>query len=133
SAWLSVGIFTHGWKFPRGPSRVFPNPSDRWAPLGGTRLALTLSVATSGLVATQQEEIPMAGSTGLTPFRDPFALMRQMTSEFDRFFESSPWGSFRWPWLRTRSTDEPRTWMPQIDVVERDNRLITRIDLPGMK
>jgi HSP20 family protein len=75
----------------------------------------------------------MAGSTGLTPFRDPFALMRQMTSEFDRFFESSPWGSFRWPWLRTRSTDEPRTWMPQIDVVERDNRLITRIDLPGMK
>jgi HSP20 family protein len=63
--------------------------------------------------------------------RDPFALLRQMTSEFDRAFEG--WPSFRWPLVGQFSASESAAWSPKIDVFERDNRLVTRVDLPGMK
>jgi HSP20 family protein len=72
--------------------------------------------------------------TGLTPSRlvhDPFTLMREMTSELDRMFHESSWPSWRWL-LRTRRGAE-QAWYPQIDVFEKDNRLVTKIDLPGMK
>ncbi|MGH9258019.1 MAG: Hsp20/alpha crystallin family protein [Vicinamibacterales bacterium] len=64
--------------------------------------------------------------------RDPFGLLRQMTSEFDRAFDEPFWSSFRWPF---RGFTAPRevAWSPGIDVFEKDNRLITKIDLPGMK
>jgi HSP20 family protein len=31
------------------------------------------------------------------------------------------------------ATPEAGVWAPKIDVFERDNRLVTRVDLPGMK
>jgi HSP20 family protein len=65
-------------------------------------------------------------------FRDPFALMREMTSEFDRMFGESPRPFFRWPSLRRQAVSEIG-WYPEIDVFEKDNRLVTKIDLPGMK
>jgi HSP20 family protein len=74
--------------------------------------------------------------TGLTRAaagRDPFAVLRQMTSDFDRTFEESAWPSFRWPSFRTRRALEAASWCPEIDVFEKDNRLVTKIDLPGMK
>lgn len=73
--------------------------------------------------------------TGLVPSRlipDPFALMREMTSEFDRMFGESPRPFFRWPSLRRQAVSEIG-WYPEIDVFEKDNRLVTKIDLPGMK
>lgn len=66
-------------------------------------------------------------------FRDPFGLVRQMTSEFDRMFDESAWPSFRWPSFRARPETEAATWSPEVDVFERDNRLVTKVDLPGMK
>jgi HSP20 family protein len=64
--------------------------------------------------------------------RDPFTLLRQMTSELDRAFEE--WPSFRWPSLGLfAAPEQPVAWSPKIDVFERDNRLVTRVDLPGMK
>ena len=63
--------------------------------------------------------------------RDPFSLLRQMTSELDRAFEN--WPSFRWPSFGQLATPESVVWSPKIDVFERDNRLVTRVDLPGMK
>ena len=70
--------------------------------------------------------------TSLAPAfsRDPFALLRQMTSEFDRAFDNSFWPSFRGP---TIAAPEHVGWHPEIDVFERDNRLVTKVDLPGMK
>jgi HSP20 family protein len=62
--------------------------------------------------------------------RDPFAVLRQMTSELDRAF--GEWPSFRWPALAL-TTQESLAWSPRIDVVERGGRLVTRVDLPGMK
>jgi len=69
--------------------------------------------------------------TALTPRvfpRDPFALLRRMTSDFDRMFDEG-----LWPSMRGRSTPEPPNWLPGVDVFEKDNRLVTRVDLPGMK
>jgi HSP20 family protein len=72
--------------------------------------------------------------TGLAPsHRDPLALMRQMTSELERVFDESSWRSFRWPSLRWGAGVEETTWAPRIDVFEKNQRLVTRIDLPGMK
>jgi len=72
--------------------------------------------------------------TGLAPSRrDPFALMRQMTSELERVFDESSWPSFHWPSLRWGAGAEATTWAPRIDVFEKNQRLVTRIDLPGLK
>lgn len=59
---------------------------------------------------------------------DPFALLGRVTSEFDRLFEESGW-----PVFRTRRLTESAAWFPNLDVFEKDNRLIARVDLPGMK
>jgi HSP20 family protein len=72
-------------------------------------------------------------STALAPVRDPFTLLRQMTSELDRVFEEPEWPAFRWPSLRTPPAVETASWLPAIDVFEREGRLVTKIDLPGMK
>ena len=65
--------------------------------------------------------------------RDPFAVLRQMTSELDRVFEA-PFGSaFRWPSFPGIAFQEPANWAPDIEIFERDNRLVTKIDLPGLK
>jgi HSP20 family protein len=65
--------------------------------------------------------------------QDPFGLLRQMTSDFDRMFEGFGAPAFRWPLLRARPQAEAANWLPEIDVFEKDNRLVTRVDLPGMK
>ena len=65
--------------------------------------------------------------------RDPFGLLRQMTSEFDRVFDEPFWPSFRWPFRGLMAPPRTAAWSPGIDVFEKDNRLVTKIDLPGMK
>jgi len=55
-----------------------------------------------------------------------------MTSEFDRLFEESVFSGFRMP-ARMREFAENVEWTPRIEVFEKDNRLVTRVDLPGMK
>ena len=57
-----------------------------------------------------------------------FAFLGQMTSDFDRMFEGSGW-----PALRTRQLTGPVAWSPNLDLFEKDHRLIARMDLPGMK
>jgi HSP20 family protein len=60
--------------------------------------------------------------------RDPFAVLRQITSEFDQMF-GDPLG--RWPALRPRY--EAGAYAPEIDVFEKEGRLFTKVDLPGIK
>jgi HSP20 family protein len=71
--------------------------------------------------------------TMLTPSRrDPFGVLRQMTSELDRMFDEPLWSPFGWP-SRVFAAPPTTGWSPGIDVFEKDNRLVTKIDLPGMK
>jgi HSP20 family protein len=64
--------------------------------------------------------------------RDPFGLLRQMASEFDRGFDEPFWSSFRFP-SPAVAASRTISWSPEIDVFEKNNRLVTKIDLPGMK
>ena len=64
---------------------------------------------------------------------DPFALMRAMTSELERLFEGFGGPGFQLPLLRTRPLVAQANWIPEIEVFEKDNRLVTKVDLPGMK
>lgn len=66
--------------------------------------------------------------TGSGILVDPFTLLGLMTSDFDRMFEESGWPAFR-----TRQLTGSAGWSPNLDVFEKDHRLIARIDLPGMK
>jgi HSP20 family protein len=64
--------------------------------------------------------------------RDPFALLREMTSDWDRMFADAGWPTFRWPLVRSKPFEDA-IFTPAVDVFEKDNRLITRVDLPGLK
>lgn len=54
-------------------------------------------------------------------------------NEFDRFFDRPFFERrFNSPFFRTLAPAEPFQWVPDVDLVERNNTLVTRIDLPGM-
>lgn len=63
--------------------------------------------------------------------RNPFSLLRQMTSELDRVFDD--WPSLPRPFFGLAATSADTAWSPTVDVFEKDNRLVTRVDLPGVK
>ena len=63
--------------------------------------------------------------------RDPLTVLHHMTTEFERMFGKPGW-PFRWPLFALRPF-EGAAWAPEIDVFEKDNRLVTRLDLPGVK
>ena len=67
----------------------------------------------------------------------PFTFMRRFSEEMDRLFEDFGLGH---GWLAPgfeRGLDQLEslrtgTWAPQVEVMERSNKLIVRADLPGM-
>ena len=63
---------------------------------------------------------------------DPFTLLRQMTAELDRVFDEPLWAR-RWPLLRAIELPEGPMWAPKVDVFEKENRLVAKVDLPGVK
>jgi HSP20 family protein len=61
-----------------------------------------------------------------TEAANPFAFMRRVTEELDRAFGLRP----DVPGL---PAFYPRTWAPEIEVFERDDKFVVRVDLPGLK
>jgi HSP20 family protein len=70
----------------------------------------------------------MFDKKSLVKREEPFNLLRQMTNELDRVFDE-PWSFFRLPVADITNAG----WAPKVDVVTKDNKLITRVDLPGVK
>jgi HSP20 family protein len=62
-----------------------------------------------------------------TLWASPFAVMRRMQDEMDRWLGSSG-GSRNW----IPSSDEQLDWAPAVDVFQRGSDLVVRADLPGM-
>lgn len=66
----------------------------------------------------------------------PFSLMRSMVEDMDRMFGGT--GFTRWnPALFERNLwpaarDIEQVWIPQIETLRRDDKIIIRADLPGM-
>src|SRR5262245_2607996 len=63
---------------------------------------------------------------------DPFTTLRKMTEELERTFEDPFWPR-RWPVFHGFTPPETLAWSPKVDVFEKDDRLFTRVDLPGVK
>ena len=59
---------------------------------------------------------------------EPAAWLRRAFREFDRFFDERGLPFFG---LRPREYSE-FPWTPELEVFERDNQLIARLDLPGL-
>ncbi|OFW37348.1 MAG: hypothetical protein A3J29_18605 [Acidobacteria bacterium RIFCSPLOWO2_12_FULL_67_14b] len=77
--------------------------------------------------AEKETRLAPRGSAG-----EPFGILRQMRSDLDRMFDDWFWPSLRWPSLQMTAVDAP-AWSPTIEVFEKDNRLVTKVDLPGLK
>ncbi len=83
----------------------------------------------SGTDIGRREQAPSTGS--------PFAFMRRFSEEMDRLFEDFGFGH---GWVAPgfeRSLNQLEVlagtaWAPQVEVLERDNELMIRADLPGM-
>ena len=61
------------------------------------------------------------------PFgENPFAFLRRMTPNFDRWFDELPW-------RQEPPAYDTATWLPDVDVFEREGTFVVRADLPGMK
>jgi HSP20 family protein len=58
---------------------------------------------------------------------DPFALLSRFAPDFDRIFEGAGWPQFRGGAMTEVA------WAPNLDVFEKDNQLIAKLDLPGLK
>ena len=59
---------------------------------------------------------------------EPATWMRQVFRDFDRFFNERGLPFFRPRW---REYDE-FAWTPELEVFERENALVVRLDLPGL-
>jgi HSP20 family protein len=75
----------------------------------------------------KKELVPLSGTS------DPFALLRRMTADLERAFDDPFSPSFRWPAVRDLTLPEAVAWSPKVDVFEKEGRLFTRVDLPGVK
>ena len=60
------------------------------------------------------------------PTPDPLAFMRRITEELDSAF--GPREDFAW-----MPEFYPRIWAPQVEVFERNQKFVVRVDLPGLK
>jgi len=61
----------------------------------------------------------------------PFGFMRRMMDEMDRMFDDLGFGGATSP--AARGGVGGGTWMPRVDVRQRDGALVIRADLPGVR
>lgn len=62
------------------------------------------------------------------PWRAPLNMLDELRAELDQLWQK-PWMPLR---FRRMETENP-VFMPRMDVYEKDNELIVKADLPGMK
>jgi HSP20 family protein len=62
------------------------------------------------------------------PWRTPFNMFDDLKTEFEQLWQK-PWLPFR---FRRFETEAP-VFMPRVDIYEKDNELVVKADLPGMK
>jgi HSP20 family protein len=83
-------------------------------------------------MASTRREGQVARRTPSSWGGSPWSALKQWSEEVDRMFGDFGFGR-RWmgsPLSRTGGTD---LWAPQIDVFQRNNELVIKADLPGLK
>jgi HSP20 family protein len=83
-------------------------------------------MAKTEIVRTPKSTAPAAGGRS-----SPFALMRSLTEDMDRYFHNM--GVNRWPFGLMHATDRHgSTWLPPIEIEERRGKIFVRAELPGL-
>ena len=72
--------------------------------------------------------VPMKNEALRPVYRGPFAMFDELRTEFEHLIQK-PF----WPTFTNRFREEKTTWTPRIDVFEKDQDLVVKCDLPGMK
>jgi len=89
----------------------------------------------SGKISRREQYAPTLFGRGFLG-ATPFALMRRMLEDMDRIFGEYVPGRFAPPSerreLQPRGMPVEAIWEPQVDVVQREGKLIIRADLPGL-
>jgi HSP20 family protein len=82
----------------------------------------------------EQTTMPMKREDTAPRRWDPFEMLETVQEEMDRFWRRpGPFWTGAFPSLFRRAAGQGITWAPRIDVYEKDNSLIVRADLPGLK
>lgn len=80
---------------------------------------------------SKREEASLAGRAGRTEVtRSPFSLFERMFGDMDRIVEDFGLGRALGSFERSGRLGD---WNPQVEVLEREGKLIVRADLPGVK
>ena len=104
----------------------------------GQRTEQRRDVAVQESGGREGRALTRAGSRQLTSAaQNPFAMMRQLSREMDRFMDSffeRGFGSIaRDSSIRDDEWQAGTLWAPQIDVQHRNDAIVVRADLPGVR
>lgn len=79
---------------------------------------------------TEQTTLPAKKANGTVTKWDPFEMFDAFQEEMDRFWRR-PWAAL--PTMFSRPAGQPTVWAPRLDVFEKDNTLVVKAELPGVK
>jgi HSP20 family molecular chaperone IbpA/ribosome-associated toxin RatA of RatAB toxin-antitoxin module len=68
----------------------------------------------------------------LHAWEEPFVMMRKMTEDMDQIFERFV-GRPMYGAKPTQAVAGPVAWSPPLEIAQRDNQLVVRADLPGVR
>jgi HSP20 family protein len=82
----------------------------------------------------QQTRMPMKRED-MAPRRwDPFEMFETLQEEMDRFWRRpGPFWAGAFPSFFRRAAGPGVTWAPRMDVYEKDNTIVVKAELPGLK
>ena len=83
-------------------------------------------------MTTSRQERGLTRPPGFGSGGGPFTVLQRFADEVDRMFEEFGMGRGLSPWWRG-SQRGGSLWAPAIDVVQKDDQLVIKADLPGMK
>ena len=82
----------------------------------------------------EQTTMPMKREDTAPRRWDPFDMFETLQEEMDRFWRRpSPFWAGAVPSFFRRGAGQDMAWAPRMDVYEKDNTLIVKADLPGLK
>jgi HSP20 family protein len=97
---------------------------------GQTRQGSVGGLANQGGQQSQMQGRQQTGMRQRTPsfFMNPFALLGRLTEEMTNVFDEAGRGR-----SNEGTTSGMEAWVPDVDVAQRGNELVVRVDLPGVR